>query len=186
MKYDPGFASAASPAGKWFIQCKDEADINSNAANVYQNNIFWRIQQSDYLDRQRSTDMWYQRLTDNRDKDDRTYKLRMVIPKYLENARDPINGFVMKTRTDDTRKLVPQKILLKPVVGTVYGARFENPVNAGEYIGDTTGTYDPYKRDTTGTGIEYRAMAKFVSGVQATIQSGRKVKDILDLSLIHI
>ena len=46
----------------------------------------------------------------------------------LRNARDPISGFVIKTKTDDTRKLVPQKILLKPVVGTVYGARFENPV----------------------------------------------------------
>ena len=64
----------------------------------------------------------------------------------LQNARDPINGFVIKTRTDDTRKLVPQKVLLKPVVGTVYGARFQNPVDAGEYIGDTTGTYDPYKK----------------------------------------
>ena len=54
--------------------------------------------------------MWYQRLEDDRDKDERTYKLRMVIPKLLENARDPINGFVLKTRTDDTRKLVPQRL----------------------------------------------------------------------------
>ena len=68
----------------------------------------------------------------------------MVIPKYLENARDPINGFVLKTRTDDTRKLVPQKVLLKPVVGSVYGARFQNPVDASEFIGDTTGSYDPF------------------------------------------
>ena len=180
MQYDPTFATLASPEGKWFIKCKDEV---TGAQGTPVDNIFWRISQQDYSDRQRSTDMWYQRLTDNRDKDDRTYKLRMVIPKYLENARDPINGFVIKTRTDDTRKLVPQKILLKPVTGTVYGARFENPVNAGEYIGDTTGTYDPYKRDTTGAGIEYRAMAKFVSGVQATIQSGRKVKDLLDDSI---
>ena len=112
MQYDPTFASAASPEGKWYIQCKNEGDINSNPSNVYKNNIFWRISQSDYQDRQRSTDMWYQRLTDNRDKDERTYKLRLVIPKYLENARDPINGFVMKTRTDDTRKLVPQKLSL--------------------------------------------------------------------------
>ena len=65
--------------------------------------------------------MWYQRLEDTREADERTYKLRMVIPSYLQNARDPINGFVLKTRTDDTRKLVPQKVILKPVVGTVYG-----------------------------------------------------------------
>ena len=101
--------------------------------------------------------MWYERLTDNRDKDERTYKIRYVIPKDLENARDPINGFVIKTRTDDTRKLVPQKVLLKPVVGNVYGARFENPVQSGENIGWTekqikdaglaiSAAYDPYKK----------------------------------------
>ena len=129
MKFDPGFTDATTTTGKWYIQCKDE--------HTSSDNIFWRIAKSDYSDRQRSTDMWYQRLEDDRDKDDRTYKLRMVIPKYLENARDPISGFVLKTRTDDTRKLVPQKVLLKPVVGTVYGARFENPVQAGEFIGFT-------------------------------------------------
>ena len=110
----------------------------------------------------------------------------MVIPSYLQNARDPINGFVIKTRTDDTRKLVPQKVLLKPVVGSVYGARFQNPVDASEFIGDTSGTYDPYRRDTTGSGIEYRAFAKFTSGIQATIQSGRRVKDILDDSIEYL
>ena len=141
--------------------------------------------------------MWYQRLEDDRDKDDRTYKLRMVIPKYLENARDPISGFVVKTRTDDTRKLVPQKVLLKPVVGTVYGASFENPVQAGEFIGFTSADfasnnlnreaqYDPYKKDLTGAAIEYRAFARFTSGVQATIQSGRYVEDTLDPTIKYL
>ena len=157
MKFDPGFTDATATNGKWYIQCKD--DVSSAQGGVAPDSIFWRISQSDYQDRQRSTDMWYQRLEDVRDKDERTYKLRMVIPSYLQNARDPINGFVLKTRTDDTRKLVPQKVVLKPVVGTVYGARFQNPVDAAEYIGDTTGTYDPYRRDTTGAGIEYRAFA---------------------------
>ena len=172
-------------------------EVTGQPDSVKKNNIFWRINESDYQDRQRSTDMWYQRLEDNRDKDDRTYKIRMVIPKYLENARDPINGFVLKTRTDDTRKLVPQKVLLKPVVGTVYGARFENPVQAGEFIGytsadftsnnlNTEAQYDPYKKDQTGAGIEYRAFARFSSGVQATIQSGRYVEDNLDPSIKYL
>ena len=143
MRFDPGYTDAANPSGKWYIQCKDQS---SEPQSVLNDNIFWRISQSDYSDRQRSTDMWYQRLEDRRDKDDRTYKLRFVIPEYLENARDPINGFVLKTRTDDTRKLVPQKVLLKPVVGSVYGARFQNPVDASEFIGDTTGSYDPFPR----------------------------------------
>ena len=42
------------------------------------------------------------------------------------------------------------------------------------------------RRDTTGAGIEYRAFAKFTSGIQATIQSGRKVKDILDDSIEYL
>ena len=195
MKFDPGFTDATTDTGKWFIQCKDE--VTGQPDSVKKNNIFWRINESDYSDRQRSTDMWYQRLEDNRDKDDRTYKIRMVIPKYLENARDPISGFVLKTRTDDTRKLVPQKVLLKPVVGTVYGARFENPVQAGEFIGFTSADfsannlnleaqYDPYKKDQTGAGIEYRSFARFSSGVQATIQSGRYVEDNLDASIKYL
>ena len=195
MKFDPGFTDATTDTGKWYIQCKDE--VTGALGNSEKENIFWRINQDDYGDRQRSTDMWYQRLEDNRDKDDRTYKIRMVIPKYLENARDPINGFVLKTRTDDTRKLVPQKVLLKPVVGTVYGARFENPVQAGEFIGytsadftsnnlNTEAQYDPYKKDQTGAGIEYRAFARFSSGVQATIQSGRYVEDNLDPSIKYL
>ena len=184
MKFDPGFTDATATSGKWFIQCKDE--VTGQADNIKKNNIFWRIAESDYADRQRSTDMWYQRLEDTREADERTYKLRMVIPSYLQNARDPINGFVIKTRTDDTRKLVPQKVILKPVVGTVYGARFQNPVDANEFIGDTSGSYDPYRRDVTGAGIEYRTFAKFTSGIQATIQSGRKVKDILDETIEYL
>ena len=195
MRFDPGFTDNTTTTGKWYIQCKDE--VTGQPDSVKKNNIFWRINESDYNDRQRSTDMWYERLDDTRDADDRTYKLRYVIPKYLENARDPINGFVLKTRTDDTRKLVPQKILLKPVVGTVYGARFENPVQAGEFIGydsqdfinnnlNLDAQYDPYKKDQTGSGIEYRAFARFTSGVQATIQSARYVEDVLDSSIKYL
>ena len=182
MKFDPGFTDAIATNGKWYIQCKDEVTGKSTPAEL-EDNIFYRIAQNDLKDRPRSTDMWYERLKDMRDKDERTYKLRMVIPKYLENARDPINGFVLKTRTDDTRKLVPQKVLLKPVVGNVYGARFRNPVDDSEFIGDTSGSYDPFKKDQTGAGIEYRSFARFTSGIQATIQSGRKVKDALDDSI---
>ena len=194
MRFDPSFTDGVTDAGKWYIQCKD---VSNELLDVQQDNIFWRIKQSDYADTPRSTDMWYERLDDTREADDRTYKIRLVIPKYLENARDPINGFVLKTRTDDTRRLVPQKVLLKPVTGTVYGARFENPVQAGERIGFTStelatanlnedNAYDPYKKDQTGAGTEFRSFARFASGVQATIQSGRYVEDVLDSSIKYL
>ena len=186
--FDPAFSNGIATTGKWFVRCIDE----SGSAD----NILSRIQLSDYSDRPRSTDMWFTRLEDERGADDRTYKLRYVIPKYLENARDPINGFVIKTRTDDTRKLVPQKVLLKPVAGTVYGARFENKRNPGEFIGFTQAEYDaqsltlgdkydPYKK-VVGSGLEYRMFAKFSSGIQATIQSGRYVEDALDPNLKYL
>jgi hypothetical protein len=195
MRFDPAFTDAVSTTGKWYIQCKDQ--VTAQPTSVQEENIFWRLHQSDYSDRPRTTDMWYERLEDTREADDRTYKIRYVIPKYLENARDPINGFVLKTRTDDTRKLIPQKILLKPVTGSVYGARFENPVQAGEYIGYTEqqfelnslnkdAAYDPYKKDLTGQGIEYRAFARFTSGIQATIQGGRYVTDQLDPNIKYL
>ena len=195
MKFDPAFTDNKTTSGKWYIQCKDT--VSAQPLSTQQKNIFWRLLQSDYADRPRSTDMWYERLDDTRVANDRTYKVRYVIPKYLENARDPISGFVIKTRTDDTRKLVPQKVLLKPVTGSVYGARFENPTQAGEYIGFTraqlqssslniSAAYDPYKRDLSGAGIEYRAFAKFNSGIQATIQSAKYVTDRLDSNIKYL
>jgi len=189
MKFDPAFTDGSTSTGKWYINCRDDS---AQPQSVLNDNIFWRISQSDYSDRQRSTDMWYERLEDDRDKDDRTYKLRYVIPSYLENARDPINGFVLKTRTDDTRKLVPQKIVLKPVTGTVYGARFENKQNPGEFIGQTASQlagfdqdslYDPFRKEV---GVEYREFAKFASGVQATIQSARYIPDAIDETIEYL
>ena len=188
VKFDPGFETLTNKTGKWYVQCKDEGS-NNVIQSVKEQNIFWRIKQSDYSDRQRTTDTWFTRLEDNRKADDRTYKLRYVIPKYLKNARDPINGFVIKTRTDDTRKLIPQKVVLKPVTGTVYGARFENPEQPAEYIGFTNedfttfalnpdAAYDPYNGKI--------AYARFNSGVQASIQSGRYIEDNLDPSIKYL
>lgn len=187
VKFDPAFSRLTNKTGKWYVNCKDEGS-NNVLQTVRETNIQWRIKQSDLADRNRSTDMWFTRLEDEREADDRTYKIRYVIPKYLGNARDPINGFVIKTRTDDTRKLVPQKLLLKPVVGSVFGARFENPIQAGEFIGNsesdlsTAGlnidaAYDPYLNPK---------FAKFNSGIQATIQSARYVEDNLDPTIEYL
>ena len=49
------------------------------------------------------TDMWYERLQDLRDKDDRTYKIRFVFLSILRML-EILSVFVLKTRTDDTRK----------------------------------------------------------------------------------
>jgi len=199
MRFDPGFNGADTDNGKWYLQCTDRITGESDNSIIYQE-IFYRIHESDYSSKPTTTDTWYERISDTRGADERTYKLRYVIPKYIENARDPINGFVIKTRTDDTRKLVPQKLLLKPVAGNVYGARFENPQQPGEFIGYTktqfsaddtlndVNAYDPYRRPLTGENqdTDYRAIARFTSGVAATIQSGRYVEDVLDPAINYL
>ena len=199
MRFDPGFNGDDTDNGKWFLQCKDRITGESDN-NIIYNEIFYRIQEPDYSSKPTTTDTWYERVNDTREADERTYKLRYVIPKYLENARDPINGFAIKTRTDDTRRLVPQKVLLKPVSGNVYGARFENPQQPGEFIGFTKSqfdaddtlndlnSYDPFRRPLTGEDqdVDYRAFARFSSGIQTTIQSGRYVQDDLDPSINYL
>ena len=89
MRFDPAFTNNVASTGKWYIQCKDQ--VTGQPDSIKKENIFWRINESDYADRPRSTDMWYERLDDTREADERTYKIRFVIPKYLENARDPVS-----------------------------------------------------------------------------------------------
>jgi len=142
-------------------------DVDGNKGSWYiqtlstDNTILERLKTSVYADttgKTRTTDTWFYRVNDDRTSSDRAYRIRYVIPKE-GNYRDPINGFVLKIRTDETRRLLPQKIVLKPV-----GAAnsFANVVKNGERLGLTTteqktgsayntanpnfiSQYDPYK-----------------------------------------
>jgi hypothetical protein len=97
---------------------------------------------ADTTGKTRSTDTWFYRTNDDRTDSDKVYRLRYVIPK-SGNYREPINGFVLKVRTDDTRRLLPQRILLKPVGAA---ASFASITKNGEILGasGTTTSYDPY------------------------------------------
>ena len=185
--FDPrGLAYSNSDTGRWYIRVEDTSS-DSNPLSVQQESILWRINQDDIRSSPdpKTNDSFYKRQEDNRDADERTYKIRYVIPNYLEGVRDPINGFVLKTRTDSTRRLRPQRILLKPAPGNFKSdAFFQNDRNPGERIGWTSneivqnlGTlnnaYDPYRRDTTGAGIDYRKRITTDNNVTMTVQSGR-------------
>jgi hypothetical protein len=168
--------------GLWYLQVKDETSNNPNPQSI----LFKFKDVSAYgpgSGKIRTLDSWFNRLKDNRPQEDRVYRLRYVIPKYLETVRDPLNGFTIKLRTDDKRRLVPQKFVLKPIGGAPSVARFDNPEQTGERIGYTTEellntfgivnpTYDPYLSPKV-IGSE-----KTQSKIAFTVQSARKIDEI--------
>ena len=190
MRYDPTYDGnvGTTDKGKWYLNVKNES---SNAQS-----ILGRFHDSEYSDssgNNKTNDSYYERIDDSaREANDRIYRLRYVIPKYLKSVRDPLNGFSIKARKDDTRKLLPQKIKLKPVTGNVTKAKFFNTTdsgNANEVIGfkdaDFTSNsiaktnasgenifYDPYKKDTSGT-KNYLRTIETSNYVSMSIQSGR-------------
>ena len=192
VKYDPSYLNPnTTPAiyGKWYMQVEDHSS-NVNDPR-YNESILTRLHENTYSDisgQDKTNDAWFERIKDERDKDDRIYRLRYVIPEYLQAVRDPINGFTIKVRKDETRKLLPQKLVLKPVSGSVTKARFFNPVQANEVIGFTKAdflsnnlneeaAYDPFKRDVVGT-TQYAKSIETSNYVSMTIQSGRYFNDV--------
>ncbi len=185
VKYDAEYSNATNNQGLWYLQVKNESTLGSSDFRA--DSILTRFHDpSSYgpgSGKIRSLDTWYNRIQDDRAKEDRVYRLRYVIPKYLETVRDPLNGFVIKVRTDDKRRLVPQKFVLKPYSNNAPNiATFENPDQAGELIGYTveelqnlgavienTRLYDPYKVP------KIIDSDKTESKIAFTIQSARKV-----------
>ena len=191
VRFDPSYLNPnTTPAiyGKWYMQVEDHSS-NINDPQ-YEYSILTRLHENTYSDisgQDKTNDAWFERIKDERDKDDRIYRLRYVIPDYLQAVRDPINGFSIKIRKDETRKLLPQKLVLKPVSGAVTKARFFNPVQPNEVIGFTKAdfisnslneesAYDPYKRDIVGT-TQYAKSIETSNYVSMTIQSGRYFTD---------
>ena len=193
MRFDPtvDYGPGVDFFGKWYIQ----VEPNSQGAPSNSQEILKRLHDPEYNSasgQNKTNDSWYTRLNDDRDPNDRIYRFRYVIPKYLKSVRDPLNGFTIKMRKDETRKLPPQKIILKPVSGSVTKAKFYNTTDSGqanEVIGwdkatfanpggnqsalDTSKAYDPYRKDITNSGFEYQQYIRTDSAIQATIQSGR-------------
>jgi len=157
------------------------------------NQIITRLKQNDFQTRLKTTDSTFERIEDNRTADDRVYRLRYVIPKNLKTVRDPLRGFVLKIRTDEKRRLLPQRILLKPTAAGSSLATFNAPLT-GERLGLTlqeqltlnpnfNSTYDP-----ASAGNPKRVETD--SKISFTIQSARKKKisgkDYLQLTVFDI
>ena len=117
LKFDPKPLSnniSTTTTGQWYLQVKDETSDPTNIlARITTPND--PTYSGSSPSETRSSDSFFERVIDDRIAEDRVYKLRYVIPRYLETVRDPLNGFVIKVRTDTKRRLKPQKLVLKPV-----------------------------------------------------------------------
>ena len=187
LKFDPTYTDSVNNSGLWYLQVKDDSDTNSE-------NIISRLQNpiGDYADdsgKIRTNDTWFERVIDNRDKKDRVYRLRYVIPEYLTTVRDPLNGFVIKLRTDDTRRLLPQKITLVPKDEQApAGAIFfnPNPANANEQLGLTADeytalsiipSYDPYSQPKIVTSSKTKSRISFE--IQSVVKNNNGNSEIV-------
>ena len=184
LKYD------ASNFDRWYLNVVDESSGGQN-----QNSILTRFHASDFVDGTGNLftpDTYYERYSDDRNELDRIYRLRYVVPQYLENVREPLNGYVIKTRTDDRRRLRPQKFILEPYSsGAPDVAQFFNPSQPTEQIGasltdlDNAGIdidarenlYDPY---------ETPLQIEFQSKIVTTIQSARTITNDLSETRLEV
>jgi len=170
VRFDPTVGNS----GLWYLNVLDQSSGNSPSNT----SILARFHRSDYDDASgkiRTTDSWYERLTDSRVKEDRIYRFRYVIPQYLKAVRDPLNGFVLKLRTDDIRRLVPQRLVLKPAGSGAQFCELRNPSQSNEILGlksDEYGniipSYDPYVSPVQ---LETNSKIAF------NVQSARKTAD---------
>ena len=82
MQFDAGNGGAGNPILQWFIHVSDtDNGINNKRA---------------FLDENDEDIPYIKRRTDDRSLDDKLYKVRYVIPKELQNARDPNDSFVIQ------------------------------------------------------------------------------------------
>ena len=176
LRFDP----TRGTTGIWYLNVKDE----SSGTNPIAESILTRLHQPDYNDasgQELTSDTFFERISDTRGKEDRVYRFRYVIPKYLQSVRDPLNGFVIKMRTDEKRRLVPQRLLLLPTTGGPNVAQFNNP-GTSERLEATESTYDPYVSPKI---VSTTALAS-PSGnnnFSFTVQSAREVGGYLELTV---
>jgi len=135
LRFDPLYTAPGNTSGLWYLQVKDESSGTSPRTDSILDRFHNVAAYGAGSGKIRTLDTWFTRVQDNRSKQDRIYRLKYVIPYYLTTVRDPLNGFIIKARTDDKRRLVPQRIRLEPIGGAPAIPRFSNPTGAQERIG---------------------------------------------------
>jgi len=189
LKFDPTVDVASTPKGRWYLNTVSDGSTN---------NIITRLKQSDYSDdsvgdNAKTSDSFYERVNDARTKQDRVYRFRFVIPAYRgTTVRDPLNGFVFKLRTDSKRKLLAQKILLKPTGNASPFATFYALNSANQQVSEKLGwtyaqlnaagfddtVYDPYLNP-----VKIQTNSKITASIQSARQRTINGVNYLELTV---
>ena len=96
LRYDP-------TQENWYISVASNVQntihpilTSSAAGNIYANSLLTNTE-----------NVYFKRISDNRQLADRTYRMRYVIPKTELNARPPLIGYVIQRRTDSSNVIIP-------------------------------------------------------------------------------
>ena len=73
-----------SEVGGWFVHCENNSDL------------FQYIVGPPGISNNDSEITYFKRVADDRSLDEKLYRLRYVVPKELENTRDPVSGFILQ------------------------------------------------------------------------------------------
>ena len=173
LRYDPEMTVNANKDGQWYLSV-----LNTGSQ---QNEIYQRISSlADYVDEEiiSTSNTYIKRINDRRREDDRIYRFRYVVPKEVDNVREPLLGYVLKIRTDENRRCRPQKVILEALDGTVdmptfYGGDATIDAGGNNLPIQSDYNYDPYitgngKQLVTDSGVKFlveSARQKTVGGV---------------------
>ena len=159
----------ASPGrnGQWYLNV-----LNTGSQP---NQIYTRVSTLDeYVNEEVITtaNTYIKRINDRRREDDRIYRLRYVVPKEIDNVREPLLGYVLKVRTDENRRLRPQKVVLEAVDGTADMPVFFGSNPTIDPNGDNLEIQNDYNYDPYLTGNSKQVVSD--CGVKFTIESARE------------
>jgi hypothetical protein len=178
LRYDPEMTASPLKSGHWYL--------NVLNTGTQPNQIYQRISTlSEYTSEEvlTTSNTYIKRINDRRREDDRIYRLRYVIPKEVDNVREPLLGYVLKIRTDENRRCRPQKVILEALDGTsdlptFYGGNPTVDGNSNFLPIQSDYNYDPYL-----TGNSKSLVTD--SGIKFTIESARQ-KTITGINRIEL
>ena len=167
LKYDPEMTASPGRNGLWYLNVLD--------TQQQPNQIYQRVSTlSEYVNEEviTTSNTYIKRINDRRREDDRIYRLRYVVPKEIDNVREPLLGYVLKVRTDENRRLRPQKVVLEAIDGTADMPVFYGNNPTIDPNGDNLEIQNDYNYDPYLTGNSKQLVSD--CGVKFTIESARQ------------